>query len=75
MAKYVKRFNAKGELNLEEGIIYEIKNSGKKDEEIIDIDFFEMLREFDGKSITLTIVEEKEISGVHDIGDYEENEL
>jgi len=58
MAKRVNSFQVKGELSLEEGKIYEVKK-----EEVLTIDFFSILKEFDGKTITFSIKEENEITG------------
>lgn len=72
IAKFVKRFTSKGELNLAEGVIYEVKKIGKGEEEIVEVDFFSILREFDGKGINISIAEEKEVERAVDMQDDEE---
>ncbi|SDX95124.1 YonK family protein [Thermoactinomyces sp. DSM 45892] len=56
MAKRTNKFSAKGELAIEEGKIYELKK-----DEMIEVPFFNILKEFDGKTVTVSISEEIEI--------------
>jgi len=58
MAKRTNSFQVKGELSLAEGVIYEVKK-----EEVLTIPFFDILKEFEGKTITFSIKEENEITG------------
>lgn len=59
MAKRTNSFAVKGELNMAQGIVYELKKEGKE-EVIVDIPFFDFLREFDGKEVSISIVEKVE---------------
>lgn len=61
MAKRTNSFKCKGELVLEEGKVYEVKK-----DEIIPIPFFQILREFDGKTISISITEETEFGSPED---------
>ena len=72
MAKLTNSFKSKGELDLSRGIIYEIKKLGKGEEEIVEVDFFGFLKEFDGKNVSISITEDKEVTKVED--DIEEDE-
>ncbi len=58
MAKFTSSFKAKGLLNLAEGIVYETKNEVTR-----AIPFFEYLREFDEKVVSISITEDVEING------------
>ena len=60
MAKMKKRFSSSGELEMATGTIYELKKRGKE-EEIVEIDLWSFLREFDGKTITISISEDEEV--------------
>jgi len=73
MAKMNMKFTAKGELSLSEGIIYEVKKVGKE-EVIVEVDFFGFLKEFDGKTISISISEDKEVATVEDV-DADEEEI
>lgn len=73
MAKITNSFKAKGELSVSEGIIYELKKQGKE-EVVVEVDFFGFLREFDGKTISISIVEDKEVISLEDKEDDEEEE-
>lgn len=59
MAKRTNSFSCKGELNLAEGVVYEVKK-----ESVETIDFSSILKEFDGKNVKISIVEDIEIVGV-----------
>lgn len=59
MAKRTNSFSCKGELNLAEGVVYEVKK-----ESVDTIDFSSILKEFDGKNVKISIVEDIEIVGV-----------
>ncbi|UGO46290.1 hypothetical protein PQE74_gp207 [Bacillus phage vB_BanS_Chewbecca] len=59
MAKRTNSFSVKGELNMAEGVVYEVKK-----ESVETIEFFEFLKEFDGKTVKISIVEDIEIMGV-----------
>lgn len=73
MAKLTSSFKSKGELDLSRGIIYEIKKLGKGEEEVVEVDFFGFLNEFDGKNVSISITEDKEVVRVEeDIEDEEE---
>jgi len=61
MAKRKNSFSCKGELNLGEGVVYEVKK-----ESVDTIPFVEILKEFDGKTVRISIAEEIEIVGVED---------
>lgn len=77
MAKLTSSFKAKGELDLSRGLVYEVKKLGKGEEEIVEVDFFGFLKEFDGKSVSISITEDKEVVKVEtDIeeDDVEDNE-
>lgn len=63
MAKFKRSFSSKGELELETGTIYELKKKGK-DEEIVEVDLWSFLREFDGKTISISISEESEVDSI-----------
>lgn len=71
MAKMNMKFTAKGELSISEGIIYEVKKVGKE-EVIVEVDFFGFLREFDGKTVSISISEDKEVASVEDTEEVEE---
>lgn len=71
MAKMNMKFTAKGELSISEGIIYEVKKVGKE-EVIVEVDFFGFLREFDGKTVSISISEDKEVASVEDAEEVEE---
>lgn len=58
-AKRTNSFSCKGELNLEEGVVYEVKK-----ESVETIDFMAILNEFNGKNVKISIVEDIEIVGV-----------
>ncbi|AKQ08541.1 hypothetical protein PQE66_gp226 [Bacillus phage PBC2] len=58
MAKRTNSFSCKGELNLAEGVVYEVKK-----ESVDTIDFLSILKEFDGKNVKISIVEDIEITG------------
>lgn len=57
MAKRVNSFSCKGELNLAEGIVYEVKKDSVNVVPLLDI-----LKEFDGKTVTILIKEDIEIN-------------
>lgn len=59
MAKRTNSFSVKGELNMAEGVVYEVKK-----ESVETIEFFEILKEFDGKNVKISIVEDIEVMGV-----------
>ncbi|AGI11940.1 hypothetical protein PQE71_gp225 [Bacillus phage Izhevsk] len=59
MAKRTNSFSVKGELNMAEGVVYEVKK-----ESVETIEFFEYLKEFDGKTVKISIVEDIEVMGV-----------
>lgn len=66
MAKLNNSFSVKGELSMSEGIVYELKKVNK--EEIVEeVDFFGFLRTFDGKTVSISIKEEKEVVRVEDL--------
>jgi hypothetical protein len=67
VAKRTNSFSCKGELNLSEGVVYEVKK-----ESVDTIPFFDILKEFDGKAIKISIVEDIEIVGIE--GEYEDEE-
>ncbi|UGO50817.1 YonK-like protein [Bacillus phage vB_BanS_Sophrita] len=67
MAKRTNSFSVKGELNLEEGVVYEVKK-----ESVETIDFMEILKEFNGKTVKISIVEDIEIVGIDAEEDEEE---
>lgn len=58
-----------------EGIVYEAKKVGKQ-EMILEIPFFDILREFDGKNVSISISEEREVDRAEDEDEeeYEEQE-
>lgn len=64
MAKLTSSFKAKGELDLSRGVIYEIKKLGKGEEEVVEVDFLGFLREFNGKNVSISITEDKEVTTV-----------
>jgi hypothetical protein len=61
MAKRVNSFKSKGDLAMAEGKIFEVKK-----DEIIEVEFFKILKEFDGKTVSISISEETEIGGSED---------
>jgi hypothetical protein len=61
MAKRTNSFSCKGELNLAEGKVFEVKK-----ESVDVIAFFDILKEFDGKTVKISIVEDIEIAGIED---------
>jgi predicted RNA-binding protein len=63
MAKRTNSFSSKGELNLSQGVIFEVKK-----ESVDTIPFFDILKEFDGKTVSITIKEEVEIASTDDDG-------
>ncbi|AZU98944.1 hypothetical protein pW2_111 [Bacillus phage pW2] len=65
MAKRSNSFSVKGELNLDEGVVYEVKKDS-----VDTIPFFDILKEFNGKNVKISIVEDIEIVGI----DAEEDE-
>jgi predicted RNA-binding protein len=67
MAKRTNSFSSKGELNLSQGVIFEVKK-----ESVDTIPFFDILKEFDGKTVKISIVEDIEIAGVEE--EYEDEE-
>lgn len=70
MAKRTNSFSCKGELNLAEGIVYEVKK-----ESVDTIPFFDILKEFDGKTVKISIVEDIEVIGIDDEEeDYEDED-
>lgn len=71
-AKRVNKFSVKGELSMAEGIVYELKKVNKE-EIIVEIPFFDILREFDGKTVSISISEEREVDRAED-DDYEVEE-
>lgn len=71
MAKFTNSFRAKGELDLERGVIYETKKEGKE-EIIVEVDLASFLREFDGRNISVSIVEDKEVTKIENV--FEEND-
>ena len=76
MAKMNRSFKSKGELDMSRGVIYEVKKVGKE-EVIVEVDFFSFLKEFDGRTISVSISEEKEVERAEqDIveDDYEDEE-
>lgn len=73
MAKFKHSFSAKGILNMAEGLIHETKKVGK-DEIVVDVDFFGFLKEFDGKDVTVSISENREVVTVDDTEDEEDEE-
>jgi predicted RNA-binding protein len=58
MAKRTNSFSCKGELSLAEGVVFEVKK-----ESVDTIPFFDILKEFDGKTVKISIVEDIEIVG------------
>lgn len=64
MAKRKNSFSVKGELNIAEGIVYEEKKIGKGEVMIVEIPFFDFLKEFDGKNVSISISEDIEVEGV-----------
>jgi len=71
-----RSFKSKGELDMSRGVIYEVKKVGKE-EVIVEVDFFSFLKEFDGRTISVSISEEKEVERAEqDIveDDYEDEE-
>jgi predicted RNA-binding protein len=64
MAKRTNSFSCKGELNLSEGVVYEVKK-----EYVDTIPFFDFLKEFDGKTVKISIVEDVEVTGTEDEGE------
>ena len=69
MAKRTNSFSVKGELNMSEGVVYEVKK-----ESVEEIPFFEILKEFDGKTVKISIVEDIEIVGVDAVHEEDEDE-
>jgi len=71
MAKLTTGFNSKGELSVGEMKIFEIKK-----EEINTIDLLSILHKFDGKTVTITIKEDLEITGEEapELDEYEDEE-
>ena len=69
MAKFSKSFQAKGELSVGEMKIYEVKK-----DEVNTVNFLEMLQQFDGKTVSITIKEEVEIIGVDEDEEDEDEE-
>lgn len=74
MAKLTSSFKSKGELDMDRVVIYEIKNKGKKDEYIEEVNLLDFLKEFHGKEISISITEDKEVYRVEKHPDDEENE-
>jgi hypothetical protein len=73
MAKRVNKFSVKGELSMAEGIVYEVKKENKE-EIIVEIPFFDILREFDGKTVSISISEEREVDRAEEEEETEEYE-
>lgn len=73
MAKRTNSFKVKGELNMAEGIVYEFKKVNKE-EVVVEIPFFDFLREFDNKTISISISEERELDSVEEEEVEEEEE-
>ena len=69
MAKVTNSFKAKGELDMNTVTIYEIKNKGKKDEYIEEVDLLGFLKEFHGKEVSISITEDKEVYQVETVVD------
>ena len=64
MAKISNRFSAKGELYADNLVVYEVKNKGKEDEYLEEIDLLGFLREFHGRSVSISISEDREVFSV-----------
>jgi predicted RNA-binding protein len=69
MAKRTNSFSSKGELDLSQGVIFEVKK-----ESVDTIPFFDILKEFDGKIVSISIVENIEIAGIDVEKEYEDEE-
>ncbi|UUV46954.1 YonK family protein [Bacillus phage vB_BanS-Thrax5] len=69
MAKRSNSFSVKGELNIAEGVVYEVKK-----ESVETIPFFDILKEFDGKNVKISIVEDIEIVGVDAVHEEEDED-
>lgn len=72
MAKFNKSFSTKGSLDLSTGIVTELKKSGGE-EYFEEVDLFGYLKEFDGKNVSISIKEDKEVYTVED--SKEENDI
>lgn len=73
IAKRTNKFSVKGELSISEGIVYESKKVGKE-EMIVEVDFFGFLKEFDGKTVSISITEDREVDNVDEEEEEEDEE-
>lgn len=60
-AKLTASFNAKGELDMDKVVIYEVKNRGKDDEYIEVVDLLGFMKEFHGQEVSITIKRDEEV--------------
>lgn len=65
MAKLTASFNAKGELDMDKVVIYEVKNRGKDDEYIEVVDLLGFMKEFHGQEVSITIKRDEEVYRVN----------
>lgn len=71
MAKMTSSFKAKGELDMNSVVIYEVKNRGKKDEYMEEVNLLDFLKEFHGREVSISITEDKEVYRVEKLPDDE----
>lgn len=65
MARLTASFNAKGELDMDKVVIYEVKNRGKDDEYIEVVDLLGFMKEFHGQEVSITIKRDEEVYRVN----------
>lgn len=64
MAKMTNSFKAKGELDMNRVVIYEIVNKGKKDESFEEVNLLAFLKQFHGREINISITTDEEVYDV-----------
>ena len=72
MPKMANSFRAKGELDMDNVVVYEVVNKGKKDEYIEAVNLLGFLKAFHGKEISISITADEEVFDI--VKDVEEDD-
>lgn len=60
-AKLTASFKTKGELDMNRVVVYEVKNKGKQDEYIEEVDLLSFMKEFHGQEVSISITRDEEV--------------
>jgi len=72
MAQIKNTFKSKGELDVNRLSIFEVKNKGKDDEYLEEVNLLDFLKQFHGKEVNFTITEDREVYRVEKLPEEDE---